>query len=125
MPAGPPSDGPVCYCRALACSAVPDFSLSIAMVEYPQLIGHVSTFEDFARNAESGKPIASYLWNAHATAGLGSIATVANMAMPEKYLLGANQHIWLKAHWNYQDGCRPLPAQQGLSRCSLEILKYG
>lgn len=116
-------DGPVCYAGHKGCSQCLT-SPSIAM-EYSQLIGHASTFEDFARNAESGKPIARYLVERTCYRLGVLIATVANMAMPEKILIGGESaYLAESALESIRTGAgryRHSRAQQ----VQFEILKYG
>ena len=116
-------DGPVCYAGHKGCSQCLT-SPSIAM-EYSQLIGHASTFEDFARNAESGKPIARYLVERTCYRLGVLIATVANRAMPEKILIGGESaYLAESALESIRTGAgryRHSRAQQ----VQFEILKYG
>ncbi|WP_243394355.1 ROK family transcriptional regulator [Bifidobacterium parmae] len=78
-------DGPRCTAGHVGCAqCLTDDSIT---EQYARMIGHACTFDDFARDAKAGLPLASRLAD-RTCFRLGSlIATIANIAMPSKVMI--------------------------------------
>lgn len=78
-------DGPRCVRGHRGCSQC--LSNDSIAAEYSRQIGHVATFEDFERAARAGEPQATLLVNKSCFRLGVLIATVANLAMPNKVMI--------------------------------------
>ena len=64
--------------------------------EYSQIIGHPASFDDFARDARANKPQATNLVN-RTCFRLGTlVATIANLAMPDKIMIAGESSFIAK-----------------------------
>lgn len=115
-------DGPTCSAGHKGCSQCLT-SPSLAM-EYSQLMGQPMSFDDFAANVEAGKPIARHLIE-NSCYRLGVLlSTIANMAMPEKILIGGEAaHLATTAMESIRTGITRYRHSQA-QPVAFEILSY-
>ena len=87
-------DGPRCVSGHKGCAqCLSDNSIA---AEYSQIIGHPASFDDFARDARANKPQATNLVN-RTCFRLGTlVATIANLAMPDKIMIAGESSFIAK-----------------------------
>lgn len=87
-------DGPRCVSGHKGCAqCLSDNSIA---AEYSQIIGHPASFDDFARDARANKPQAANLVN-RTCFRLGTmVATIANLAMPDKIMIAGESSFIAK-----------------------------
>ena len=87
-------DGPRCVSGHKGCAqCLSDNSIA---AEYSQIIGHPASFDDFARDARANKPQATNLVN-RVCFRLGTlVATIANLAMPDKIMIAGESSFIAK-----------------------------
>ena len=79
-------EGPTCYAGHKGCSQC--LTATSMAVQYTNLMREPETFDSFKRDLDAGNPIAQQLMNLTCFRVGAFIATIANLVMPQKILIG-------------------------------------
>lgn len=79
-------EGPTCYAGHKGCSQC--LTTTSMAVQYTNLMREPETFDSFKRDLDAGNPIAQQLMNLTCFRVGAFIATIANLVMPQKILIG-------------------------------------